>query len=77
MIGDSDAEGAMRLLAEGSGDDPHIVAGESGAAGLAGELAVGADEAASSIIGLEAGSRVFVIGTEGATDPEGYERIVG
>lgn len=76
-IEDSDAEGAMRLLAKGSEGDPSIVAGESGAAGLAGVLAVAADEAARGIVGLDTASGVFVIGTEGATDPGGYERIVG
>lgn len=65
-VEDADAEEAMRLLAE---DD--IVSGESGAAGLAGLLAF-RDE-----LQLTADDHVLLVSTEGATDPVGYERIVG
>ena len=49
-----------------------VVAGETGAAALAG-LRVAVD---AGLAGL-AGKRVLVLCTEGATDPVAYERIVG
>jgi diaminopropionate ammonia-lyase len=58
---------AMRLLAKDG-----IVAGETGAAGLAGLLAW-----ADGFGGDLSGKRVLVINTEGATDPKSYARIVG
>ncbi len=63
---------AMRLLA-----DDGIVSGKSGAAGLAGLLAVGGDQGAREAVGISAGSRVLLLSTEGATDPELWERLVG
>ena len=64
---------AMRLLAADG-----IVAGETGAGGLAGMLAL-VQEAqllqARREMGLGAGSRVLLLCTEGATDPEAYERL--
>ena len=74
----------MRRLArpaEGLGcRNPRIVAGESGAAGLAGLLALLTEPelaAARSHIGLGPSSRIVVFNTEGDTDPESYRRIVG
>lgn len=77
VVPDSAAEDAMRLLAEGRGGDPPLVVGESGAAGLAGLQAALADDAARAAADLDERSRVLLISTEGATDPEIYERIVG
>lgn len=71
-IDDEAAISAMRSLA-GQG----VVSGESGAAGLAGLLAVAADESARAILGLTAQSRVLLFSTEGATDPDLYARLVG
>ena len=66
----------MRLLAKGSGGDPDIVAGESAVAGLA--ALIGARQAAdlATNLGLSSGSRVLVIGTEGATDQALYDKLV-
>lgn len=75
-IDDSAAASTMRLLARSSAGDPSIVAGESAVAGLAGFLCVALDEAARKRLGLDSRSRVLVVGTEGATDLEAYERIV-
>ena len=58
---------AMRLLAQDG-----IVAGETGAAGLAGLLAW-----VDGFGGDVSGKRVLVINSEGATNPESYRRIVG
>ncbi|MCP8894690.1 diaminopropionate ammonia-lyase [Shinella daejeonensis] len=68
---------AMRRLASPVADDPAVVAGESGCAGLAGVLAVLRDPDLAAKIGLDADARVLVINTEGATDPALYEKLVG
>ena len=71
-ITDSMAAASMRDLA-----DIGIVGGESGVAGLAGFRLAAADPAMRAALGLDAASRVVVYGTEGATDPDVYESIVG
>lgn len=76
-IDDQSAADCMRLLAEGRYGDAPIVAGESAVAGLVGLLAVMQDSSARDQLGLDSQSRVLVFGTEGATDPELYQRIVG
>ena len=63
----------MRLLAHG---EPAIEAGESAVAGIAALLAARKDSALSSTLGLDESSRIFVIGTEGATDVELYQRLL-
>ena len=68
-IADSYVEDAMRALAACG-----IVSGETGAAALAGLEAM---MAAGNELELDASSEVLVISTEGATDPQAYERIVG
>lgn len=64
----------MRGLAQGARP---IVAGESAVAGLAGLVAACKSPDAAAALGLDDSARVLVIGTEGATDPEIYESIVG
>lgn len=76
-IPDAAVEETMRILADGSVDRPPVVAGPSGAAGLAGLLSVVDDERRRDRIGLDGSSRVLLIGTEGATDAVEYRRIVG
>lgn len=76
-VPDHAAEAAMRLLAEGRGSDRPLVAGESGVAGLAGAIAASQDESLRTKLALDQRSRILVFGTEGATDPELYESIVG
>jgi diaminopropionate ammonia-lyase len=76
-IPDSWAELAMRELAN---TRPGVVAGESGAASVAGLMALLQDpayEAVRSHIELGPATRVLLWSTEGATDPAGWERIVG
>jgi len=67
----------MRRLARPVAGDPAIVAGESAVAGLAGLTAAMADDEARAMLGLDAGSRVVVFGTEGDTDAALYEELVG
>jgi diaminopropionate ammonia-lyase len=76
-IADEAAVAGMRLLADSVGDDGPVVAGESGVAALAGVLAAMGDAAAREVLELDGDSRVLVIGSEGATDPDLYEQITG
>jgi diaminopropionate ammonia-lyase len=69
-IEDRWAREAMRMMA-GAG----IVSGETGAAGLAGLLAL-AREGDRGELGLTEEERVLVFNCEGATDPGAYGRIV-
>jgi diaminopropionate ammonia-lyase len=76
-VDDQDAVAVMNRLARPAGTDPAIVAGESGGAGLAGVIRAAGDPAIRAALQLDAASRVFVINTEGATDPERYAELVG
>ncbi|RDE07817.1 diaminopropionate ammonia-lyase [Pelagibacterium lacus] len=76
-VGEDDAVRTMNRLARPQGEDPAIVAGESGGAGLAGVMRVAADPRLRALVGLTAQSRVLVVNTEGATDPGLYEKLVG
>jgi diaminopropionate ammonia-lyase len=73
-IEDERAREAMRALADAS-----IVAGETGAAGLAGllELLTGDDAPVRATLGVTNATRVLIFVTEGATDPQAYAQIVG
>ena len=74
---DDGATDAMRFAASPIGGDPPLVLGESGAASLGGLIAAAGDAEAREALGLSKVSRVLVIGSEGATDPDIYRRIVG
>lgn len=76
-VGDALVPPAMILLADGVDGDPPVVAGESGVAGLAFLLAARDDAGLRTALGLDAASRVLLIGTEGATDPDIWRAIVG
>lgn len=67
---------AVRLLARPLGDDPAIAAGESAVAGLAALIAVRKDAGLSERLGLDAGSSVLLIGSEGVTDPAIFKAIM-
>jgi diaminopropionate ammonia-lyase len=75
-IDDRFALDAMRAMASPLQDDPAIVAGETGASGLAALLAAAGHADAWRALRLDASSRVLLIGSEGDTDPELYGRIV-
>lgn len=76
-VDEEDAVSAMNRLARPVAGDPAIVAGESGGAGLAGLIRAVDDPSIKTALGLDATSRVFVINTEGATDPQRYAELVG
>jgi diaminopropionate ammonia-lyase len=67
----------MRLVAAPAAGDPAIVAGESGCVGLAGFLHAVRDAGARRDLGLDGHSRILVVNSEGATDPERYAALVG
>ena len=67
----------MRMLATGYKSDPAIEAGESAVPGLAAVVIAAQQVEFSSTLNLNAQSKVLVIGTEGATDPELYKQLIG
>lgn len=79
-IADAWAEEAVRRLAAPADGAGRVVAGETGASGLAGLMALARDPALAPVrarLGLGPASRVLVFVTEGATDPAGWRRITG
>lgn len=76
-VSEDDAAAAMRTLAHPRESDPPMVAGESGAAGLAGLCRVAKSGPTRESLNLNRTSRVLLINTEGATDRERYSKIVG
>lgn len=69
----------MRLLAHPAAGDPAVESGESGAvsAGLM-DLMISDDaEPLALTLGLSRRSRVLLVSTEGATDPDVYTRVLG
>ena len=71
LVTDDEAATAVRLLARAG-----VIAGASGAAGLAGVLVACKDETIRSQLGIATDSSVAVVNTEGATDPASYEAIL-
>jgi diaminopropionate ammonia-lyase len=76
-VDDDDAVTAMRQFAYPLADDAAIISGESGAAGLAALLCLAKDPDACSSLKLGPNARVLLFNTEGATDPEIYQSIIG
>ena len=76
-VSDEQAAEAMRVLAEGRHGDIPVVAGESGAAGLAGLQVLVSQPSWREAAGLGADSRVLLINTEGATAAGVYAQLVG
>ena len=75
-VADDVAVEALQRLARPVSGDPALRIGESGVAGLAGLIATAGDPSMRDKLGLDAGSRILLIGTEGATDPELYEALL-
>lgn len=76
-VNDASAVEAMRFLARPGGGQTPLVVGESGAAGVAGLMAVCAATGARRQLELDAGSRVLLFATEGAIDAQAYASLVG
>ncbi len=71
VVSDDEAAAAVRELARAG-----IVAGASGAAGLAGVLVACAEQRHRSRLGIGRDSSIAIVNTEGATDPASYEAIL-
>ena len=76
-LSDAHALEAMRVFAQPLGNDPKIVSGETGSTGLGLLLAAQDNAQIWSELGLNAQSRVLLIGSEGDTDPTIYKEVVG
>ena len=76
-IPDEAAAETMRLLAGGIGGDVPVVAGESGVAAMAGIIAASLDDGLRQALELTEKSSIVAIGSEGATDAEAYQQVVG
>ncbi|MBS7705680.1 diaminopropionate ammonia-lyase [Chelatococcus asaccharovorans] len=76
-ISDDETFDAMRRLADPAAGDPPLAAGESGAAGLAGLIALCRDDDRRRRLGLGPTARVLAIVSEGALDRALYDRVVG
>jgi threonine dehydratase len=79
-IDDTQCTEAMRILAHPVNGDPLVIAGASGACGFAALLAILREESLRAVrqaSGVSVRSRILVINTEGATDPELYKRVTG
>ena len=76
-VDEKDAVQIMQRLGRPTGKDPAIISGESGGVGLAGLLRVMACPKKRATLQLDGTSRVFVVNTEGATDPVRYADIMG
>jgi diaminopropionate ammonia-lyase len=76
-IPDDAAVEAMRIFAAGSERDIPLVAGESGAAGLAGLMQASSSAEDRAALGLDINSSVLLLNTEGATAPELYRQLTG
>ena len=75
-IPDSVVAPTVRLLARQEYGDAKVEAGESAVAGLAALIAAHSDPALWQALGLGGESRVFLIGSEGVTDPEIFREIM-
>ncbi len=76
IIPDALVAPTVRLLAHPLPGDPVIEAGESAVAGLSALIAARDDADLSAALGLDASSRVLLIGSEGITDPVIYRQIM-
>ncbi len=75
-ISDTFTKRAMRLLAHPIKDDNAIIAGESGAGGMAGLLALYENKIDMENYFLTSSTTALIINTEGDTDPQSYNKII-
>jgi diaminopropionate ammonia-lyase len=73
---DEFAVGGMLRLARPTGSDPRVESGESGAVTTGLLCEAGADTGLRARLALGPESRVLLFSTEGATDPDIYERVM-
>jgi diaminopropionate ammonia-lyase len=78
-IKDEFAERAMRALYYPGGNDPSIIAGESGAGGLAGFMALMEREEMRVLrvkLAINSDTNILFYNTEGATDRDSFNKII-
>ncbi|MGD2034862.1 MAG: pyridoxal-phosphate dependent enzyme, partial [Bacteroidales bacterium] len=78
-VSDSYTIKAMKEFSNPHGGDPRIEAGESGAAGLAGLIAVTTEPGLNDLrkqLGLDRNATVLLFNTEGITDPEFFRKNI-
>jgi diaminopropionate ammonia-lyase len=75
-VPDGQAIAALKQLARPIAGDASLRIGESGAAGLAGLIAVADDPLLRQTLELDVRSNMLLFGTEGATDPELYSELL-
>ncbi|PCI25554.1 MAG: diaminopropionate ammonia-lyase [SAR324 cluster bacterium] len=78
-VDDDWAREAMKVLYYPEGNDKKLISGESGAAGLAGLIALCREASlkeSKEKLGLNKESVVLLINTEGDTDPENFQKII-
>lgn len=75
-INEAAVPATMRLLAEGFNGDPRIEAGESAVAGLAALITACNEQDMKNKLELDKSSQIYILGTEGATDPEVYSALI-
>lgn len=75
-VDEEDAVAVMGRLAHPVGNDPAVVAGESGGVGLAGLIRATAAADLKAKLDLGPAARILVVNTEGATDPALYAQLV-
>lgn len=79
-IPDEHAENAMRKLYFTEGDDPKIIAGESGVAAFAGFMALMQNSEYRGLrdyFGINEKTNILCFNTEGATDIDNFNKIIG
>lgn len=79
-IDDSWAELAMKALYQHQQGAVRVIAGESGAAGLAGLMAILGEPVLEGVrerLNISSDTTVLIVNTEGDTDPESFRNIVG
>lgn len=78
-VSDESCVAAMQAYHNRLRDDPGIISGESGAAGLAALQELTQEDSGAtglSILGLDSKATVLLLNTEGDTDPESFSRLV-
>ncbi len=79
-VSDEWAVKAMRLLNKPGEEDPQIKSCESGAAGLAGLMAIYSCKELDQLrkdLGINGNTRFLIINSEGITDPDSWKKITG
>jgi len=75
-INDNKVPELMRLMSRGVGKDLGVEAGECSVSGLAALIEARNNKKIAQRLNLNSESRVLLFGTEGATDPDIYEKII-